>query len=52
MRRIDFISGSPQLSIFKEGVYKTNLGGTLFLIEFIVLILLAVIYFVDSFSND
>ena len=52
MRRIDFISGSPQLSIFKEGAYKTNLGGTLFLIEIIVLILLVVIYFVDYFSND
>ena len=52
MRKIDFISGSPQLSIFKEGAYKTNLGGTLFLIEIIVLILLGVIYFVDYFSND
>ena len=52
IRKIDFISGSPQLSIFKEGAYKTNLGGTLFLIEIIVLILLGVIYFVDYFSND
>ena len=28
MRRIDFISQGPQLSIFKEDANKTNLGGS------------------------
>ena len=32
MRRIDFISQGPQLSIFKEGANKTILGGVLYLI--------------------
>ena len=44
MRRLDFISGSPQLNIFREGANKTNLGGTLYLIYILVLILLAIIY--------
>jgi len=52
MRRIDFISGSPQLNIFNEGAYKTNLGGTLFLVYIIVFIVLLVVYFVDYFLND
>jgi len=52
MRRLDFISGSPQLNIFKEGANKTNLGGTLYLIYILVLILLAIVYLFDYFSNE
>ena len=52
MRRLDFISGSPKLNIFKEGANKTNLGGALYLIYIIVLILLGIIYLFDYFSND
>ena len=52
MRKLDFISGSPQLSIFKEGSNQNNLGGLLYLIYLIVLILLAIIYFADYFGND
>ena len=52
MRRLDFISGSPQLNIFREGANKTNLGGTLYLIYILVLILLAIIYIFDYFSNE
>ena len=52
MRRIDFISQSPQLSIFKEGANKTILGGVLYLIYIIVLLLLAIIYIFDYFSNE
>ena len=52
MRRIDFISQGPQLSIFKEDANKTNLGGVLYLIYIIVLVLLAIIYFFDYFSNE
>ena len=52
MRRLDFISGSPQLNIFREGANKTNLGGALYLIYILVLILLAIIYIFDYFSNE
>ena len=52
MRRLDFISGSPQLAIFKEGANKTNLGGVLYLIYLIVLVLLAIIYIFDFFKNE
>jgi len=44
MRKLDFISAAPNLSIFKSGANKTNLGGVLFFIYIIILILLAVIY--------
>ena len=52
MRKLDFISGAPQLSIFKEGSNQTNLGGILYFIYLIILILLAIIYFADYFGND
>ena len=52
MRRLDFISASPQINIFKEGANKTNLGGTLYFIYIIVLIILAIIYLFDYVSND
>ena len=52
MRKIDFISQGPQLSIFKEDANKTNLGGFLYLIYIIVLILLAIIYLFDYISNE
>ena len=52
MRKLDFISGSPQLAIFKEGANKTNLGGILYLIYLIVLLFLATIYIFDFFKNE
>ena len=52
MRKLDFISGSPQLAIFKEGANKTNLGGILYLIYLIVLLFLAIIYIFDFFKNE
>ena len=52
MRRLDFISGSPQLSIFKEDANKTNLGGTIYFIYIIILLLLVIIYFYDYFNNN
>ena len=52
MRRLDFISQGPQLSIFKAGSNQTNLGGVLYLIYILVLILLAIIYFFDYFNNE
>ena len=35
MKKLDFISGTPKISIFREGANKTNLGGTLYLIYLI-----------------
>ena len=52
MRRLDFISGSPQLAIFKEGANKTNLGGVLYLNYLIALLFLAIIYIFDFFKNE
>ena len=52
MRRLDFISVAPHLSIFKSGANKTNLGGFLFFIYIIILILLAVVYLYDYINKD
>ena len=52
MRKLDFISSGPQLSIFQEDANKNNLGGTLYLIHIIILIILAVLYIDDYFDND
>ena len=52
MRRLDFISKSPNLSIFREGSNKTNLGGALYFIYIIILILLGVIYIISYFSDE
>ena len=52
MRTLDLISGSPKLNIFREGANKTNLGGTLYLIYILVLILLTIVYLFDYFSNE
>ena len=51
MRKIDFISGTPKISLFREGANKTNLGGTLFLVYLIILALLATIYIFNYFSQ-
>jgi hypothetical protein len=52
MRKLDFISGSPQLAIFNEGANKTNLGGVLYLIYLIVFLLLAIIYIFDFIKKE
>ena len=52
MRKLDFISAAPNLSIFKSGANKTNLGGVLFFIYIIILILLAVIYCYDYINQE
>ena len=52
MLKLDFISIAPHLSIFKSGANKTNLGGTLFLIYGILLILLSVIYLNDYLTKE
>ena len=52
MKSLDFISKSPKLSIFREGSNKTTLGGVLYLIYIIILILLAVVYILNYFSQE
>ena len=52
MKKIDFISVAPNLAIFKTGTNQTYLGASLFLIYLIVLLVLAVIYFYDYFSQS
>ena len=51
MRKIDFISASPYLSIFEKGANQTIFGGILFLINGIIFIILAIIYINDYCSN-
>ena len=52
MLKLDFISAAPNLSIFKAGSNKTNLGGVLFLIYVILFILFAIIYLYDYFTKE
>jgi len=52
MRKLDFISASPHLSIFKAGSNKTTFGGTLFLIYFIILAIIASFYIYDYTSKE
>ena len=52
MRKLDFISIAPRLSIFKAGANKTNFGGFLFLIYILILLLLAIIYIFDYSSQE
>ena len=52
MRRLDFISKSPKISIFRGGSNKTNLGGALYLIYILILIILAIIYIINYFAED
>ena len=52
MRKLDFISSSPHLSIFKAGSNKTSFGGTLFLIYLIILAILASFYIYDYTSKE
>ena len=52
MRKLDFISIAPRLSIFKAGANKTNFGGFLFLIYILILLLLAIIYIFDYTSKE
>ena len=52
MRKIDFISGSPSLSIFKEGANKTNVGGVIFLLFIIIFILISVFYIYEYTTKN
>ena len=53
MKAIDFITRPPsdKLSIFTEQRNKTTLGGVIFLIEIIAILLITFIYLFDHFNN-
>ena len=52
MRVLDFMSGAPKISIFREKANKTNLGGVLYLIYLIILISLFTIYIINFISQE
>ena len=52
MRKIDFLSEFPRVFIFQEEIYKTNLGGVLFLIYIIIMIIISAAYILDFVIND
>ena len=51
MRVLDFMSGAPKISIFREKSNKTILGGALYLIYLIILLILFVIYIINFFHK-
>ena len=53
MKKIDFLSQPPsnKLSIFSRQRNKTSLGGVIFIIEIIAIILIIFIYLFDFFTN-
>jgi maltodextrin utilization protein YvdJ len=52
MRKIDFISTAPSLTIFKTGTNQTYLGGSFFLIYLIILLVLLIMYIYDYISQN
>jgi len=52
MRVLDFMSGAPKMSIFREKANKTTLGGALYLIYLIILITLFAIYIINFISQE
>ena len=52
MRKIDFISASPNLLIFQNDANQTVFGGILFLVYIIVFIILSIIFLYDYASSD
>ena len=52
MNCLDFLSESPKLFIFQKEANKTNLGGVLFLLYIIIMILISLFYIVKYINND
>ena len=54
MQKIDFLSLPPsnKLSIFNQRKNKTQLGGSIFIIEIIAIILITFIYLFDHFKTS
>ena len=52
MRKLDFISGSPSLSIFKEGSNKTNAGGIIFVLFIIIFLVISSFYIYEYITKN
>ena len=52
MNTLDLISDSPRLYIFQKGSNKTNLGGILTIVYFIILILIFMAYLYNYLNGD
>ena len=52
MNNLDFLSGPPNIFIFKKKSNKTTFGGFLFLIYIIIMLLISLIYVIDYIFND
>ena len=52
MRKLDFISGSHSLSIFKEGSNKTNAGGVIFVLFIIIFLVISSFYIYEYTTKN
>ena len=52
MRKIDFLSISPQTFIFQKSSNKTTFGGFLTLIYGLIILIMAIVYYIDYHIND
>ena len=52
MHCLDFLSEPPKMFIFQKEIAKTNFGGVLFLIYFIIMFFIALVYIVNFAIND
>ena len=52
MRKLDFLSNSPQTFIFHKSSNKTRFGGILTIIYILFILIMAIVYFYDYYKND
>ena len=52
MRKLDFLSKSPQTFIFHKSSNKTRFGGFLTIIYILFILIMAIVYFYDYYKND
>ena len=52
MRNIDFLSEYPRIYLFEKEVNKTHLGGILFLLYAITMLIISVSYILLFYLND
>ena len=52
MNKIDFLSGSPDIFIFGQKSNKTQLGGYLTMIYFIIVLIISIAYMYDYYANN
>ena len=52
MNILDIISDSPKIYIFQKSSNKTNLGGIITLVYFIILVLISIAYIYDFYHAN